>query len=111
MVLWVRGRHPRRAVSFVSPAVPGWLATAMVKTVVEGPVSKVWPYSGICRRRARTASPAPIGAGVACPVVLVFCWPRGAVVRVAGIVLGVGFVMEPGVPGGASPRTFSGRSR
>ncbi|MFF0903198.1 phosphatase PAP2 family protein [Kocuria sp. CPCC 205316] len=39
---------------------------------------------------------AAIGAGIACAVVLVFCWPRGTVARGAGILLGLGFAVTAG---------------
>lgn len=39
---------------------------------------------------------AAIGAGIACAVVLVCCWPRGAMARVAGIPLGLCFAVTAG---------------
>ena len=98
-VLWVRDRHPRRAAAFVSLAVPGWLATGVVKTVVERPRPQGVALFGQLQEVGPHSFPsahAAIGAGVGCAVVLVFCWPRGAVARVAGVVLGVGFAVAAG---------------
>lgn len=98
-VLGVRDRNLHRAVAFVSLAIPGWVATAVVKPVVARPrpqgvslfgqLQEVGPYS-------YPSTHAAMGAGIACAVVLVFCWPRGAVARAAGIGLGLGFALVVG---------------
>ncbi|GAB2626984.1 hypothetical protein GCM10009696_36020 [Kocuria himachalensis] len=99
-VLWVHDRTSRRAVVFVSLLVPGWVVTAGMKVVVERPrrprgvalfgqLQEVGPHSF-------PSAHAAIGAGIACAVVLVFCWPRGVVTRVAGILLGLCFAVTAG---------------
>ena len=98
-VLWVRDRNPRRAVAFVSLAVPGWLVTAVVKAVVERPRPQGVVLFGQLQEVGPHSFPsahAAIGAGVACAVVLVFCWPRQTAVRVAGVVLGLCFALAAG---------------
>ena len=117
-VLWVHDRTPRRAVVFVSLLVPGWVVTAGMKVVVERPrrprgvalfgqLQEVGPHSF-------PSAHAAIGAGIACAVVLVFCWPRGVVTRVAGILLGLCFAVTAGWSrvylGVHHPGTVSGRS-
>lgn len=98
-VLWVRDRNPRRAVTFVSLAIPGWLATAVVKAAVERPRPQGVALFGQLQEVGPHSFPsahAAIGTGIACAVVLVFCWPRGRVARVAGIVLGLCFALVAG---------------
>lgn len=98
-VLWVRDRNPRRAVAFVSLAVPGWLVTAVVKAVVERPRPRGVALFGQLQEvgpRSFPSAHAAIGTGIASAVVLVFCWARGTVVRVAGMVLGLCFALAAG---------------
>lgn len=99
IVLWGRDRDPRHAVAFVSLAVPGWLATAAVKPVVARPRPQGAALFGQLQEVGPHSFPsahAAIGAGIACAVVLVLCWPQGVMVRVAGIVLGLCFAVAAG---------------
>lgn len=89
IVLWAVDRAPVRALVFISLAVPGWLATAVVKPVVERPrpgdvalfgqLSEVGPHSF-------PSAHVSLAAGMGWALVLAFCWHHGTVVRVAGLV-------------------------
>lgn len=58
-VLWVRDRSPRRAVAFVSLAVPGWVVTAGVKVVVERPRPRGVALFGQLQEVGRHSFPSP----------------------------------------------------
>ncbi|GAB2605748.1 hypothetical protein GCM10009696_08980 [Kocuria himachalensis] len=90
LVLWVvDDGAPVRALVFISLAVPGWLATAVVKPVVErarpggvalfGQLSEVGPHSF-------PSAHVSLAAGMGWALVLVFCWHHGTVIRAAGLV-------------------------
>lgn len=98
-VLWSRDRNPARALAFISLVLPGWLATAAVKPVVERPR----PSGVALFEQAHEVGPHSfpsahvcLAAGVGCAVVLVFCWHHGTVVRAAGLAAGLAFALMAG---------------
>lgn len=98
-VLWSHDRNPARASAFISLVLPGWLATAAVKPVVERPrpsrvalfeqVHEVGPHSF-------PSAHVSLAAGVGCAVVFLFCWDHGTVVRATGLAAGLTFAMMTG---------------
>lgn len=88
-VLWGVDRAPGRALAFVSLAVPGWLATGVVKSIVERPrpggvalfgqLHEVGPHSF-------PSAHVSLAAGAGWALALVFCWHHGTGVRAAGLV-------------------------
>ena len=98
-LIWAYDRGPRRAVAFVSLAVPGWLATGVLKTLVARPrpagLSVYGQLEGVGPHSFPSAH-AAIAAGAAWAVVVVFCWHRSTSMRVLGATVGLVLVVVAG---------------